>query len=260
MKSKILPVIGILLILISCNDEEVNDDELTSDLLLKVSETFPNSGASEPILTFSVETEENYSCFNYQIISQKTLNNGHLKIDILGTEIGDVCLTAIGPATLTFELEESVDRITVSNNGKMDEYLISIEESSVTITSSNTTFSSFEYPIYYRFPENSFAYCCGTLIEDSTVCDEFEQFLLANLNLEEFEFPSNGRIPYPDSSSGYWFNAPATYFKYQNSDDLIKVGEILNSYYTSELADKEGLGLSIIGWNNTHYRNNQQVD
>jgi hypothetical protein len=188
------------------------------------------------------------------------LNNGHLTINILGTEIGDICLTAIGPATMTLELDESVDRITVSNNGKVDEYLILIEDSSVTTNPVITTFSSFKYSTYFRYPENSFAYLCGTLMEDSTVCDEFEQYLLANLTLKAFEFPSNGKIPYPDSSSGYWFNAPATYFKYQNSNDLVKAGELLNSYYTSELADKEGLGLSIIGWNNTYFRNDRQLD
>ena len=260
MKSKILPAIGIMLVFISCNDEDVNYDDLTSDLLLKVSETFPNSGASEPVLTFSVETEEQYPCVNYQIISHTSLNNGHLNIDILGTEIGDICLTAIGPATLTFELDESVDIITISNSGKVDEYLISIEESSVTTNPSNTTFSSFEHSTYFRYPENSFAYLCGTLIEDSIVCDEFEQFLLNNLTLEEFEFPSNGKIPYPDSSSGYWFNAPAKYFKYQNSNDLAKAGELLNSYYISVLADKEGIGLSIVGWNNTYYRNDKELN
>lgn len=260
MKSKILIIIGSLLVLISCNDEEVNYNAVTSDLLLEVSETFPNSGASEPVLTFSVETEDQYSCINYQIVSRTTLNKGHLNIDILGTEIGDICLTAIGPAALSFELDQSVERITVSNNGEVDEYLISIEESSVTTNPINTTFSSFKHSTYFRYPENSLAYLCGTLIEDSAICGEFEQFLLANLTLEEFEFPSNGKIPYPDSSSGYWFNAPAKYFKYQNSNDLAKAGELLNSYYTSELSDKDGLGLSIVGWNNTYYRNDRQFD
>jgi hypothetical protein len=261
MKSKLLIILGLLLTLSSCIDEEVNNyDGLTSNLLLVVNETFLNRGISEPILTFSAETEEHYPCINYQIVSQTTLNNGHLSIDILGTDIGDICFTAFGPATLTFELDESVERITISNNGKEDEYLISIDGSSVTINPSHSNFSSFEYSTYYRFPENSFAYLCGTLVEDSNVCGEFEHFLKSNLTLEEFEFPTNSKIPYPASSDGYWSNSPAKYFKYQNPSDLEKAGELLGNYFTSELSDKEGIGLSIIGWNNTYYRNDQQFN
>lgn len=260
MKNILLLFIVLQLILTSCTDDEVNYEGISSNLLLDIRETHPNREISEPTLTFFVETEEQYPCYNYQIIAQTSLKNGILNIDILGTNIGDLCLTAFGPAILTFELDESVDRITIANNGKKDTYLISIDESSVEINSSNSTFSSFEYPSYFRFPENSFAFVCGTLIEDSNVCDDFELFLKGNLTLEEFEFPSNGKIPYPQSSDGYWFNAPAKYFKYQDSTDLTKAGELLNSFYTSELADKEGLGLSIIGWNNTYYRNNQQFN
>lgn len=260
MKNILLLFVVLQLVLTSCTNEEVNYEGISSNLLLDIRETYPNREISEPTLTFFVETEEQYPCYNYQIIAQTSLKNGLLNIDILGTDIGDLCLTAFGPAILTFELDESVDMITIANNGKKDTYLISIIESSVKINSSRSTFSSFEYNTYFRFPENSFAYLCGTLVEDSNVCDEFEQFLKNNLTLEEFEFPLNGKVPYPHSSDGYWSNAPAKYFKYQDSNDLTKAGELLNDFYTTELSNKEGLGLSIVGWNNVYFRNDQQFN
>lgn len=248
------------LILTACENEQDIYDEITSDLILSVAETYPNNEITRPTLTLKIETEELYPCINYQIVTQKSVTSDELKIQILGTEIGDLCLTAIGPATTTFELDEGIRKIVLFNNIMEGEHLISISESSVTIDNSISSFSSFTYSSYHRYPENSFAFLCGTLEEDSIVCKEFEQILLNNLSLEEFSFPSIGKKPYPDNSSGYWFNAPAKYYEYKNADDLTKAGELLNTYYSSELSNKEGLGLSIIGWNNTYFRNDQRLD
>lgn len=213
-----------------------------------------------PVINLEIVTEDDYPCINYQLVTRTTNNNGNLQIQILGTHIGDICLTAIGPATTSLELEENIQRIVLSDNANVDEYLISISESITTINTVNSDFSTFDYSEYYRYPENSFAVLCGTLIEDSIVCSEFEQMLLNNLSLEEFSFPSTGKTPYPDSSSGYWFNAPAKYYQYQDANDLEKAGSLLNSFYSAELSDKQGLGLSIIGWDNTYFRNDQRLN
>ncbi|XOV93536.1 MAG: hypothetical protein ACFHWX_02265 [Bacteroidota bacterium] len=259
MKSKLLIIIGLQLAVISCNDQ-VKYEEIISDLILNISETFPNNGVSNPELTFEIETAEIYPCVNYQIALHTSLKDGHLRINILGTSIDGICYTALGPATSSFKLDERVERITISIDDKVDEYVMTIDESSVRVTPGTSAFSSFDFSTYFRYPKNSFAFLCGTLVEDSYVCDEFEQFLLGNLSLEKFEFPSEGKVPYPDSSEGHWYDAPAKYFKYKEADDLSKAGELLKAYYTSNLTNKEGLGMSILGWNNTHYRNDQRIN
>lgn len=261
MKSLKLVIPGIIMLaLISCDYEEITYDEISSDLSLNITETHPNDEICRPVMNLEIVTEDDYPCVNYQLVTRTTTKGGNLQIQILGSEIGDICLTAIGPAYTSLELEENIQRIVLTYNGKVDEYLISISESTITTSAVNSNFSAFEYSEYYRYPENSFAFLCGTLIEDSIVCGEFEQILLNNLSLEEFSFPSSGKIPYPASSSGYWFNAPAKYYKYQEANDLEKAGSLLNSFYSSELSDKQGLGLSIVGWNNTYFRNDKRFN
>ncbi len=249
----------LLIFIISCG-EKVETSEITSNLILYITEEYPDNKISTPVLKVSLETEAYYECANYSLITRSFELNTLLRIDVIGASIGDICLTAFGPATKSLELEEHVERLAIVKNGVVDEYLIEITKEVVLVQPMNSGFSSFNYSEYYRYPENSFAFLCGTLREDSLVCKQFEQILLDNLQVEKFTFPLDGKPPYPESAEGHWYDAPASYFKYQDSNDLATAGSLLKSFYSTELIGKSGIGLTIIGWNNTQFRNDKQLN
>ncbi len=243
----------------SC-DEKFEYPEVTSDLILDIREEYPDNNISTPVLKLSIETEDNYECANYTLVTRDLMKSDYLRVNVIGSILGYVCFDAFGPATKSFELTERVQRLILTKNGETIEFEIKITEEMVSIYPLSSIFGSFNYSEYYRYPENSFAFLCGTLAEDSTVCKEFEQILLDNLPLEEFKFPVNGKPPYPESSAGHWYDAPASYFKYDNSEDLNTAGSLLKSFSNTELSSKKGISLRIIGWNNTQFRNDKQLN
>ncbi len=243
----------------SC-DEKFEYSEVTSNLILDIKEEYPDNNISTPVLKLSIETEDDYECVNYTLVTRSLELNKNFRVDVLGSRIGAICLTAFGPATKSLELTERVQNLILTKNGEISEFEIKITEEMVSIYPQNSIFASFNYSEYYRYPENSFAFLCGTLAEDSTVCKEFEQILLDNLPLKEFTFPVNGKPPYPESSAGHWYDAPASYFKYNNPKDLNTAGSLLKSFYSNELIGKSGIGLTIIGWNNAQFRNDKQLN
>tara|TARA_Y100001972_G_C7661133_1_gene333496 strand:- start:1000 stop:1770 length:771 start_codon:yes stop_codon:yes gene_type:complete len=235
----------------SC-DEKIKYSEVTSNLILDIKEEYPDNKISTPVLKLSIETEDYYECANYTLVTRGLMKSNSLRVDVVGSFLGYICFDAFGPATKSMELEGSIQKLILSKNGVSDEFIIEITEDMVSIYPLSSIFASFNYSEYYRYPENSFAFLCGTFPEDSVVCTQFEEILLDNLSLVEFTFPVNGKQPYP--------NAPASYFKYQNPNDLATVGALLKSFYNTNLIGKEGLGLTIIGWNNTRFRNDKQLN
>jgi hypothetical protein len=72
--------------------------------------------------------------------------------------------------------------------------------------------------------------------------------LLKEVDLEEFHFPDYGEIPYPRSSEGHYYNAPARYFKYDTEEDFDRAGKLLESYAESITVNYQGVGISLANW------------
>ena len=235
----------------SCRDK-IETLEVTSNLILDIEEEYPDNKISAPVLKLSIETEDYYECANYTLVTRSLMKNNYLRVNVIGSLLGYVCFDAFGPATISLELTESVQKLILTKNGISDEFMLEITDEWVSIYPLGSGFSAFNYTKYYRYPENSFAFLCGTFPEDSVVCTQFEEILLDNLSLVEFTFPVNGKQPYP--------NAAASYFKYDNPKDLNTAGLLLKSFYNTELLSKEDISLRIIGWNNTRFRNDEQLN
>ena len=197
---------------------------------------------------------------NYSLDTRIINVADQLNIEISGADIGEVCLTAMGPATTHLPLPENVTKLSITSNGHADVYLLSIAEGKLNIVPIIDRISQFDYDNYHLIPQNSFAYTCGTLLENTEVCSEFDKILQDNLKLTEINFSENAKISYPRSSSGHWNNAPAKYYLYENDNDLEKAGELLKNYYETNLSGTQGTSLSITGWNNMRFRNNKRIN
>ena len=101
---------------------------------------------------------------------------------------------------------------------------------------------------------------CGTNLEQTDLCANFLEKLDDISSLSSYTFPSNGRIPYPDSSSGNWNNTPSKYFIYENETALIEAVEQFEMFTQENLNRDDGNSLSIITWDNQSYYSYQLLE
>jgi hypothetical protein len=210
---------------------------------------------SEPRVMLSMATEKIYHCCNWSIISEITVMSNIILIDLLGIYVPELCLRAFGPATSTSFLPipngEYSLRFMYMNH--IDRYMLTVTDSFVRITEEVSSFTEPEFTLFWRYPPNSFAYLCGTTTETSWICEDFLHTLIQEIDLEEFQFPDSGEIPYPLSSDGHYYDMPAKYFLYETDEDFEKAGDILQSYTETIIADYSGVGISLINWKNKEY-------
>jgi hypothetical protein len=156
----------------------------------------------------------------------------------------------LGPAAASrvLGLPEGTYDLNLSYRTAVDRYHLIVKADSLRVVSTAPSFSRPEFDVYWRYPKDSFVYCCGTMTETSWICGDFLARLLAEVDLAEFTFPDYGEIPYPRSSEGYYYNAPARYFRYQSEQDFDRAGEILKSYAESVTSKYQGVGLELRNW------------
>jgi len=204
-----------------------------------------------PDITLAMTTEKIYGYLGYQIKTEIFRSGGQIDLKILGIKPPEgPAPAALGPATArkVLELPEGTYALNLYYNYAVDRYHLIIDADSLQVVSTAPSFSQPEFSVFWRYPKNSFVYLCGTMTETSWICDDFLSRLLKEVDLEELHFPDYGEIPYPRSSEGHYYNAPARYFRYETEEDFDKAGEILKSYAESVPADFQGIGLSLTNW------------
>jgi hypothetical protein len=185
-----------------------------------------------------------------------TRAGGQIDLKILGIEPCEGwCPMALGPATFTKELDlpEGTYTLSLRYRYAADRYHLIIKPDSLQVVSTVPSFTRPDYSLFWRYPENSFVYLCGTTTETSWICDDFLSRLLAEIYLEEINFPDEGETPYPRSSMGHHFDAPARYFRYETEEDFDRAGGILKSYAESVTSNYEGAGLSLTNWKGRYF-------
>lgn len=257
MLKVLLLIIGSWVLITSCDDEDEHFEnlEIDSNLVLTINETYRQGEISAPELRLRMETEEFYPCANFGIILKIPKHDSHLQVEVLNRWISSICALGFGPATTNILLSEDIEQLTIIHQDQKDRFVVSVAEESVSIRPEKTTFSSIDHETYYRTPEKSFAFHCRTSEEDSLFCSEFEQVLRDSLAVEAFEFQSGGDIPFIYLAR----NTKVKYFRYINDDELTLAGQLLDDFYIAKLKNKTGLFLSITGWNNVYFRNDEQL-
>jgi len=204
-----------------------------------------------PDITLTMKTEKTYGYLNYQIKTEMFRSGGQIDLRILGIKPSEGPATpALGPAAASkvLDLPEGTYALNFYYDHAVDRYHLIVKPDSLQVVSTVHSFTQPDFTVFWRFPQNSFSYLCGTMTETSWICDDFLSRLLKEVDLEELAFPDYGEIPYPRSSEGHYYNAPGRYFRYQNEEDFNRAGEVLKSYAESVTSNCQGVGLSLTNW------------
>ena len=225
--------------------------EEAGDILFRVMESHLYNEDQEPQIYLFLQTSEEYGCCNYKIENRISYNNNQINIEILGVSLpGDICLTAIGPATaqIPLNLGNGEYEFEIKNGEITDTYNITVNTTAITLNGESSSSSQPVLRKFLRFPERSFAFLFGSLPEDSLLCERFIDTLNHVLDLNEYTFPQDGFVPYPDSSYGHYWDTPAIYYIYETESDYDHIETILRSFISDHMLNKSGIGISTCNW------------
>jgi hypothetical protein len=269
MTQRILLAIGLLTAVWGCSDDPVRQGDALLDIRVgdptmaaegrmqfRLVESWDHpETAGPPQVYLDLVTETIYPCSNYRVCFDLVLTESRLEVVIRGVEVPEVCLTSLGPALARQRLPipEGIYEITIRHGDAADTYALNVTGVALSVAGQATERTAPLHPLCWRYPENSFAYLCGTLVEDAWICDDFLARLTAEVDLTEFTFPDHGVIPYPTRSSGYWNDTPARYYTVATPEDFDRAGEVLETYSREVLATREGVGLSLWSWDNRRH-------
>jgi len=138
---------------------------LDSKINFKVIESYDDyEVASTPLFFIELQTEKNYGCSNYGVITHHNIGNKSISIEIIGINKPDACLTSIGPANGRIKLGQlsGAFEINITNTNFSDTYNLSISESLIILNGKETTDTKPLNNFLWRYPKDSFAYLCGT--------------------------------------------------------------------------------------------------
>ncbi len=259
MKNLFLLLFGFLII--SCNsDDEINVDDyseyitensIATDINFMAEEIYSDLETPQtPSLKLKLITEEQFPCVNYGLSTTEFFNGNELIIRFDGIAEPEGCYTAIGPAISYVDLPENINKLTLINGNVIDRYSVEINEEKVNVTLIENNFTNSLYNKTFRIPENSFAYVCGTNTTNTNIYNDFFSILEQNNSFTEFEFIGEGRIPYPETSSGHWVNHPSKFFIYSNPTEFENLDNVLNNFSSQYIEQNSGVTIAIYGWNN----------
>jgi hypothetical protein len=128
-----------------------------SALRFSVSEVdwFSDAGPGNHIV-LQVMTEKEYSCMNYQLESELAVSGRLVQVGFTGNvTIGQVCLTAFGPARFVaaLPLTDGVYTFEFSRGGATDRYQVTVSAAAIEITP--VGLGRFTRPTAARFPRTS---------------------------------------------------------------------------------------------------------
>jgi hypothetical protein len=115
---------------------------------------FGSPGTGPQIVLF-LATEQQYPCMNYQLESELAIQADKVHIDVSGrVTIGEICLTAIGPAQFraVLPIAEGTYALEFTRAGLTDRYTLTVTETAIEIA---TREAHFTRPIAESFPRVS---------------------------------------------------------------------------------------------------------
>jgi len=251
---------------VSCNSDDpivIEDDysfftstnSIATDVEFMPKEIYRNISVphQSPVLSLKLVTRQEYECVNFIMVTTEYIVGNELIIRFDAIVQPAVCLTAIGPAISHIDLPEHIDKLVFINGNTIDKYSVEINPENVSISTIENNFTTSLHDNTFRYPENSFVYVCGTNTNSTHIYDDFLEILTQNPNFTEFEFIGEGRIPYPESSSGHWVNHPAKYFIYTDVDEFEGLESVLDDFSTQNIEESSGVGILLYSWDNVRY-------
>lgn len=256
--SKYIFIFSLAFCAMSCENSNSNEsapEPLTGGFSFSISESYNDlNSPGLPVLAINIASKKIYGCVNYSIIAETKIYNDKIDISLNGIQVPNICLTALGPAAYrdTLNIPNGIYQLTIHSTNFSSTFSVTITDSTIEIGNNPDTVVQSQYNLLFRYRPNSFAFMCGCLPEDSTICLAFLDTLKSKIDLQEFTFPPNGKIPYPASVGGYYYDAPVKYFYYKSETDFNKISGILKDYKQKYLSGKTGYGIWIQSWMNKY--------
>ena len=249
-------------VFLSCDTTSVDDiDEIDSTIMLSFKELHVAEN-SVPELYLGLGTSKNYPCINYRIVTENTFSKNKIHIKLLGTTIGDICATAIGPATTSIPINTSngTFEIVLESKSKKEIFELKLSDNSVELSRIVRRGYNFLPHIFiqisdkwYKYPVNSFALVGGTNTNNTHLYENFLEQLKSDFSIQEFNFDEDGVIPYPDSGSGHWVDFPSSFFTYESDAQFEEIGQSLINYSIENITPNTGVGFSLYNWKNKSF-------
>jgi len=238
------------------NDNNIQKIQpLEGKLIIEPKEDYENYGfVSPPSIFIALRTEKIYGCVNYGISASLNVDRGVVEIFINGILEPEICLTASGPAVkrIKVDLTAGTYKLIIRSNDFIDEYDLTVNDAFIRLEGDSTLNTSFRYRVFHRYPEKSFVYLCGTTLKDSSLCRKFIDTVRSVIDLQSYEFPETGVIPYPLHSDGHYFDMPAQYYLYNSENDFDRIKGIMKSFKESYIKNP-GTGISVTNWMNKSF-------
>ncbi|WP_196890132.1 hypothetical protein [Aureivirga sp. CE67] len=234
--------------------EYTTENSLDHEIDFMPIEVYNNSNSPQnPSLKLQLNTVELLPCANYEIITTQFTKANELIIRLEDVPDPIPCALNYGHAYAYIDLPENISEVTLINGNTIDKYIIEINNEKVNISLIENNFTNLLYEKTFRYPENSFAYICGTSNDNTNIYEDFSAIIEQNPNITEFEFVGEGRIPYQESQ-GNKVNHPSKFYKYSSIEDFNSLANILNNYASENIEENAGVSISIINWESTSYR------
>lgn len=135
-------------IFISCNIfESENDlDPIEGKVIFSVTYDSTHIIYNHSGFLLLLKTEKIYSCYNYEIISNVSINSGKINVELFGIDIEGLCATAEGPATSLKPLNISEGNYDLNINYmlKKDKYALSVNKLNVSVNQIDTSFTVYQ--------------------------------------------------------------------------------------------------------------------
>lgn len=216
-------------------------------------EVYNTTDTGLPFLKIKLSTWKVYPCSNFTLVSSQFVIENEYIIRIEDVKEHDLCLTSGGPARSYIDLPETANKLIFLNGERIDEYQIIITDEKVSISPIKENFTNLLFKNTFRYPKSSFAYICGTNLDNTYLYTDFLKILNDSLAVNEFEFTGEGRIPYPENSSGQWVENPSRFFTYENESTFDKAGDLLEKFVKENVGPNDGVSISLSSWNNRNY-------
>ena len=253
-------IAGSLLGLTGCCEEP---DEILLDtlpIIIGVDEYNFTYGEEPSVTEISVylSTERTFGCFNLTIDAslEKQGNFLTLRLYSIGVQ-GGKCATLVGPAThrSSLDIQAGDYVLNIVSADDTDSYSLVISDSLIHLFPIEASFTTVNYPKVYRYPERSFAYTCGTLTENSWLCDAFGDSLETFLALEPHFFADTSAAwPYVRSSDGHYYDAPARYYRYLSAASFDSAGVLLQQFTETTIMQYSlGTSLELNNWKGEYF-------
>ncbi len=247
-----LPLVLTLLALFSGCDSAAAGLAYTGTLAVGLADLQSNTDpTARPQPTLALATDEIFGCANYRLNVAVRRSGRTLDLTVRDVELlGEVCLTALGPATFQTPLDVPAGtyRLRIRTGGAVDEYDLRVEADRLVLDSVRAERTRVPEPLVWRYPERSFVYTCGTFTGDEALCGQFQARLEAAVALSEVAVPSEGVWPYPREPAGYYHNAPSRVYRYASETDFETAKDLLHVFTAEALVGRMGVGLAVANW------------